>query len=94
MKALWFKSKGENKLSQAHMLNKRPFAKVASFDSLKDYDLKMDEDLLQKVDVENMCLVQYNSVKIRLDTLFDSTLEIVDSYFVCNGCGNIYWVNY
>jgi len=90
MKALWFKNKDENKTIQ--VLNKRPFHKEASFDSIKDYDLKADTDLLQKVNIENMCLTQFENVKIRVDTLFDSTLEEIDFYFVCNGCGNIYWV--
>ena len=51
MKALWFKSKDENKLNPTQFLNKKQFAKVASSDSLKDYDLKADNDLLQKVNI-------------------------------------------
>jgi hypothetical protein len=92
MKALWFKSKDENKLNPLQFLNKKQFAKVASSDSLKNYDLKADKDLLQKVNIENMCLTQSNGVKLKIETLFDSTIEIIDSYFVCNGCGNVYWV--
>ena len=90
IKALWFKNKNENKTESINV-NKKSHIK-ANMQSIEGYDLAQDSDLLEKVDIETMCLNFFGQVRIKLDTLFDSTIEIVDDYFICNGCGSIYWV--
>ena len=87
---MWFKNKNENK-SETFNLNKKSHIK-ASIESIEGYDLLQDSDLLDKVNIETMCLNYFGKVRIKLDSLFDSTLEIVDEYFICDGCGSIYWV--
>ncbi|CAF0779065.1 unnamed protein product [Brachionus calyciflorus] len=56
-----------------------------------DYDYQTDEDLLKKVDLEKMCLKNTYNPKIELSGLFESTIKIMDTYFICDGCGQIYW---
>ena len=90
MKALWFRNQDETKKDSLHS-NKKSNVK-ATIEPLIGYELKEDNDLMGKVNIDTMCLVQNSGVKVRLENLFDSTLEIIDEYFICNGCGNIYWV--
>ena len=30
-------------------------------------------------------------VKIQIDNLFETTIEVIEEYFICDGCGHIYW---
>ncbi len=36
-------------------------------------------------------LIEYPNVKVNFDNLFSSTLDSVESYYICIGCGHIYW---
>jgi uncharacterized protein with PIN domain len=95
-KALWFKHKSESsELSDAlpNLVNKKGNVK-ADILSLGDYDICKDAELNEKVDVNSMTLRSNPNVRIKLENIFDSTIEIVDTYFVCDGCGHIYWVTF
>ena len=49
-------------------------------------------DLSEKVDLESMCLRSHVKVRIKFENVFDTTIEAVDTYMICNGCGHVYWV--
>lgn len=61
--------------------------------NLGEYDIFKDEDLLSKVDLNKFCLLKQPSPRIELESLFESTIKIIDMYWICDGCGHIYWVN-
>jgi len=56
-----------------------------------EYDVKKDEDLHRKLDVETFYLKQRSNVRIQIENVFDSTIDIIDLYYICDGCGHIYW---
>ena len=93
IKALWFKFKEHESRPQMEVeksTDKKP--RVVAKPN-KEYSLKDDQDLAQKINVDNFTLKSNPSVPIQLEYLFDTTIEVVDLYFVCEGCGHIYWVN-
>jgi uncharacterized protein with PIN domain len=90
-KALWFKHKNESGDSSPILVNKKVGVK-ADILSLGDYDIGKDVELSEKVDLSSLTLKSNPNVRIKLENIFDSTIEIVDTYFVCDGCGHIYWV--
>jgi hypothetical protein len=66
------------------------------------YRFKCNEDKLDSlgvdaselcVDLNTFCFHAYPSVRVMFENLFESTLDSVDSYYVCVGCGHVYWVN-
>lgn len=57
-----------------------------------NYSITEDAELLEKIDINSMQLRQPPNSIIDLDGLFDSTINIIDTYYVCVGCGHIYWV--
>ena len=50
-----------------------------------NYDLSQDEDLLEKIDITKYCLRQYPDVRIQFESIFDNTIQVVDTYYICNG---------
>ena len=57
-----------------------------------DYEIKSDSRLNEMVDLNTFCLKKNPNVRIQLEKLFDSTMEVIDEYFICDGCGHMYWV--
>ena len=55
------------------------------------YVLDEDSDLNNKVNYESYYLVNYPQVRVKFESIFDTTIETVDSFYICNGCGHIYW---
>jgi hypothetical protein len=65
------------------------------------FKYKNDQEKLQKmnkdeigelhVDEETMCLKDFPNTLIHIENLFDTTIDCIDKYYVCNGCGHIYW---
>ncbi len=69
----------------------KPIAKkkLANLSSInkdnKEYCMNEDEDLLEKINLKNFHLKQYPNVRVQLESIFDTTIEIVDIYYICNG---------
>lgn len=57
----------------------------------KDYELSEDIELKDKINHESYYLVKHPEVRVQFESIFDTTIETVDSYYICNGCGHIYW---
>lgn len=49
------------------------------------YQLHEDEDLLKKIEFKSYCLIEYPGVRVKLEYVFDTTLQTVELYYVCNG---------
>lgn len=62
-------------------------------DEANENALGMDEDISEKIDVSTMCLRTELAPKINIQGLFDSTIDIIDMYYICAGCGHMYWVS-
>lgn len=92
-KALWFKYRSEKPdlfaESDRYVEKKKNFVKVPS--NGKSYELSTDKDLMDKIDTETYHLRKWPEVRVQLESIFDTTLQVVDTYYVCNGCGHIYW---
>jgi len=54
--------------------------------------MNIDEDLLAKIDMNTYYLRGYPEVRVQFESIFATTIQIVDIYYICNGCGHIYWV--
>lgn len=94
-KAMWYKCKAD--LPELFVGYEKMRQKLSSRSSptnqdLIDYDLKSDQDLLNKIDVFTYRLVKSPSVRVQFESIFDTTLEAVSLYYICEGCGHIYWV--
>ena len=57
-----------------------------------DYCYLNDEELRMKVDIQNLCLLTPTRPSIDLSKLFESTIKVMDTFFLCDGCAHIYWV--
>jgi uncharacterized protein with PIN domain len=58
-----------------------------------DYDLTKDENLINKINVNTLQLKDNPNVKVNLNEIFGSKIDKNEIYFICNGCGHVYWVN-
>lgn len=63
-------------------------------DEQNENELSLDDELAEKVDVNTMCLRSQLAPKINIQGLFDSTIDVIDMYYICAGCGHMYWVSY
>ena len=86
IKAIWYLNKIIKNESHENITEK------LSTLNIQDYDYTKDEDLKNKVDLNTLCLMKRPNVKIELEALFESTIQIMELYFICDGCGHIYWV--
>ena len=78
-KALWSKCKEENPdwfagIEKSRRLQKIPTNVTCTH---KDYDLRKDQDLVDKIDLCTYYLVKYPSVRVQFESIFDTTLEVV-----------------
>ena len=95
-RALWLKCKSENpsNFNEADkFVEKKKATRVSPPPAEEAYQLDKDEDLVKKICFKTYCLHQYPDVRVQLESIFDTTLLVVDIYYVCNGCGHIYWVS-
>lgn len=68
--------------------------KEGVIDELNEEAINGDHELVKKVDLETLRLRTELAPKINLQCLFESTIEIIDMYYICAGCGHIYWVSF
>lgn len=48
-------------------------------------------DSIDEINLETLHLKKYPNTRILIENLFDSTLEVIPCYYICNGCGHMYW---
>jgi hypothetical protein len=84
IKALWHRDKTD--------LGEKTSDELFSLNDIDGYDLTKDKDLMSKVNISTMCLNTTQAPKINLSGLFKSTIGIIDLYYICGGCGHVYWV--
>ncbi len=65
---------------------------IKSIQPCDEYSLNGDEDLKIKIDMNTYHLRGYPEVRVQFESIFATTIQIVDTYYICNGCGHIYWV--
>ena len=88
-KALWFIKKA----SGDHAEEEKIKSNLLSDDpSVLEYDISNDVNLIAKIDVQTLHLKEFPQVCINFEQIFEGTLRCVDLYYVCNGCGQVYWV--
>ena len=78
MKILWNKHKSDS---------------TSIIDERNENELSLDEELGEKIDVSTMRLRTDLAPKLNIQGLFDSTIDIIDMYYICAGCGHMYWVS-
>ncbi len=53
--------------------------------------MSKDEDLAAKIDIQTLHLKESPGIKIEFEYIFEGTIRTVNTYYVCNGCGHVYW---
>ena len=61
-------------------------------DEINENELSTDDDLAAKIDPNTMRLRTEQAPKLNILGLFESTIDIIDVYYICAGCGHMYWV--
>lgn len=62
-------------------------------DDTNENEMAVDEEISEKIDVSTLRLRTELAPKINIQGLFDSTIDIIDMYYICAGCGHMYWVS-
>jgi hypothetical protein len=88
--ALWLRDKLRSNACDTRRVKEK--LSKEDYDTLLDYDLSNDENVSEKIDIDTCTLRDKPSVRIVLENLFEGTLNSVDMYYVCLGCGHVYWV--
>jgi hypothetical protein len=88
MKAIWYKFKANEQQKMERVLSSSK--EIIEFKDL--YINGTDANLENKIDLETFRLRASPNVLIQFDDIFDSTINAVDEFFICEGCGHIYWV--
>ncbi len=90
MGALWLMDKAKNSTGGTRRVKEKLTRE--DYDKLLGYDLSKDESLAEKIDIETCTLKSSPAVRIVFQNLFEGTLNSVEMYYVCMGCGHLYWV--
>ena len=58
-------------------------------EKLNEIDVKKIGDF--HVNIETLGLKDFPETIVHIENLFDTTIDVVDRYYICNGCGHMYW---
>ena len=79
--ALWLKYNSEN----PEIFLRKISVQDVLLSIIHGYKLNEDEDLAKKIDPNSYCLIPNPQVRVKLESLFDTTLQCVELYNICDG---------